>query len=118
MSHLNKGDVVLVQFPFSSGAGTKLRPALVVQEDGLNARLTNTIIAMITTNTGRAGLPTQALIDITTPEGRQSGLHHTSLVNGTNLFTIEQSKVLQRIGSLSPRIMARVDECLKKALAL
>ena len=64
------------------------------------------------------GRVSQALIDITTPEGRQSGLHHTSLVNGTTLFTIEQSKVLQRIGSLSPRIMAPVDECLKKALAL
>lgn len=118
MSHLNKGDVVLVQFPFSSGAGTKLRPALVVREDGLNARLTNTIIAMITTNTGRSGLPTQAFIDLASPEGRQSGLHHTSLVNCTTLFTVEQSKVLQRIGSLSPGIMARVDECLKKALAL
>jgi len=46
---LKRGAVVLVRFPFSSGTDAKVRPALVVQADWNNRRITNTILAMITT---------------------------------------------------------------------
>ena len=72
---MTRGDVVLISFPFSSGVGAKVRPALVVQCDANNRRLLNTIVAMITTSTHLAGKePTQVLIDPGTPEGRRSGL--------------------------------------------
>ena len=45
---VNRGDVVLLDHPFSTGAGSKVRPVLVVQGDRDNARLTSTIVAMIT----------------------------------------------------------------------
>jgi mRNA-degrading endonuclease toxin of MazEF toxin-antitoxin module len=48
---LQRGDVVVVRFPFSSGAGAKLRPAVVVQNDVNNSRLQNVIVAAITTTT-------------------------------------------------------------------
>jgi mRNA interferase MazF len=58
-----RGDVVLVQFPFSNGSTTKKRPALVVQCDRNNKRLVNTIIAMISTNISLAGVePSQFLL--------------------------------------------------------
>jgi len=47
-----RGDVVVVAFPFISGGGGKNRPALVVQCDRDNQRLSNTIVAMITGNVG------------------------------------------------------------------
>ena len=53
---MRRGDVVLVHFPFSSGTGGKLHPALVVQNDANNARLQNTIVAMITSSTKSAGV--------------------------------------------------------------
>ena len=97
----SKGDVVLLDFPFSSGSGTRAAsPALVVQNDRDNARLSNTIVAMITSNTGRAHEATHLLIDISTPEGPLSGLHR-SIVSCNNLFTIEQRFVTRRIGKLS-----------------
>jgi mRNA-degrading endonuclease toxin of MazEF toxin-antitoxin module len=62
----------------------KVRPALVVQSDHNNVRLTHTIVAIITKTTHRAtSEATQLLIDISTPEGKQSGLLHTSAVKGT-----------------------------------
>ena len=64
-----RGDVVLVDYPFSSGSGFKRRPALVVQNDRDNARLTNTIVAMITSHTVRANEATQLLIAVSTPKG-------------------------------------------------
>lgn len=49
--NVSRGDIVLVAFPFTSGRGGELRPAVVVQADTLNMRLTNTVIAGITTTT-------------------------------------------------------------------
>jgi mRNA interferase MazF len=115
---IRRGDVVLLDYPFSSGAAAKPRPALVVQNDRDNQRLTNTIVVMITSLTRRAHEPTQLVIDISTPEGKQSGLHHTSVINCINLFTVEQSKVLRTIGGLSGSLMAQINACLKVALEL
>ena len=98
----SRGDVVLVDWPFASGSGAKVRPALVVQADANNQRLANTIVAMITSRTQRAlHEATQLLIDISTPEGRQTGLNSTSAVNCANLFTVSQQKILRTIGTLS-----------------
>lgn len=115
---VNRGDVVLAWYPFSSGAGGKRRPCLVVQDDADNARLANTVVVQITSNLRAAGEPTQLLIEVSTPEGKQSGLLHDSLVSCNNIATIEQSLVAKVIGSLPPDVMAKVDVCLKAALGL
>jgi mRNA-degrading endonuclease toxin of MazEF toxin-antitoxin module len=78
--------VVLALFPFTDGSGTKRRPGLVVQGDRNNRRLNDVILALITSNTQRASQePTQLLIDIATPDGRQSGLLHPSAVKCEHL---------------------------------
>jgi mRNA interferase MazF len=115
---VQRGDVILVDWPFAGGGATKRRPALVVQNDRDNQRLTITILVMITSLTRRALEPTQLLIDLATPEGRQSGLRLNSVVNCVNLFTVEQTKVVNTLGSLSPAPMQQVDACLKVALDL
>lgn len=116
---MNRGDIVLVNFPFSSGVGSKVRPALVVQCDANNQRLRNTIVAMITTSTRLAGRePTQVLVDPRTPVGRQWGLLHPSVVKCENLFTVERSVVIRTIGHLSPVVLAQVDDALKSSLEL
>jgi mRNA interferase MazF len=116
---VKRGDIVLVPVPFSSGTGGKVRPALVVQADRNNRRLDDTIVALITSTTHRAGRePTQLLIDITTAEGQQSGLLQTSAVRCEHLATLEQSLIIRVIGSLPPSLMSQVDACLKVALAL
>ena len=70
--NVQRGDVVLVDYPYPSGAGAKVRPVLVVQNDRDNQRLLNTIVAQITSVTRRALEPTQLLIELATPEGRDS----------------------------------------------
>ena len=114
-----RGDVVIVQFPYQDGTRGKNRPALVVQCDQNNRRLQNTVVAMITGNTQRAGTePTQLLLDPSTPEGQSSGLHGPSGVKCENLFTVSQAHILRTIGRLSPALMAKVDACLKASLGL
>jgi mRNA interferase MazF len=75
---VRRGDVVLLQAPFTTRAGAKTRPMLVVQNDRNNSRMANTILAFITTNTSRASEPTQVLVDVGTPEGSPSGLKHSA----------------------------------------
>jgi len=114
-----RGDVVLLDHPFSSGAGSKVRPVLVVQGDLDNARLTSTIVAMITRTIHRAGqVESQLLIDITTPEGQATGLKATSAVNCSNLFTVDEQLLRKKIGKLPQSVMQRVNDCLKAALAI
>ena len=115
---MNRGDVVLVPFPFQDKPGEKIRPAVVVQGDAENRRLANTILAMITGNLDDAGQPTTVLVDPRTPDGAGSGLNGPSLVKCYNLATVRQRRVLQVIDHLSDAVMQAVSQALKAALAL
>ena len=44
---MKRGDVVLVDYPFSEGGGSKVRPAVVVLADTYNRKLSHTVVAMI-----------------------------------------------------------------------
>ena len=48
-----RGDVVMVDFPFTDTGQSKVRPALVVQNDRDNQKIRKTVIAMITVNGSR-----------------------------------------------------------------
>jgi mRNA-degrading endonuclease toxin of MazEF toxin-antitoxin module len=114
-----RGDVVIIDHPFSDATGSKVRPALIVQTDARNSRLTETIIALITKNTNLVATdPTQLLIDLKTPDGRASGLHVNSAVKCGKLFTVHENLIRNRIGLLTPMLMQKIDACLKVALAL
>jgi mRNA interferase MazF len=116
---VKRGDVVLLDHPFSTGVGSKVRPVLVVQGDRDNVRLTSTIVAMITRTIHRIGqVDTQLLIDITTPEGKATGLRTASAVTCSNLFTVSEQLLRRKIGELPPSVMMQVNDCLKAALAI
>lgn len=115
---MNRGDVALLDFPYSDGSGSKVRPVLIVQNDRDNQRLSNTIVVLITKNISRTHEPTQALVDVSTADGQQSGLNQTSAVTCTNLFTVSQSKIRRTTGSLPPSLMTQVDDGLRASLSL
>jgi mRNA interferase MazF len=96
----------------------KVRPTLIVQNDADNARMANTIVVMITGNVRRAGEPTQLLIDESHPDWLLSGLHQPSVVNCSNIYTIQQAYVSRVIGSLSDATMSQISDCLKFALGI
>lgn len=116
---MRRGDIVLAELPFSDRSGGKKRPALIVQCDRNNQRLDDVILAMITGSALRAAVePTQLLVDINTPEGRQTGLLHTSAVKCKHLITLHRQFIGRVIGRLPSEIMKRVDRCLKESLGL
>lgn len=114
-----RGDVVILDFPQAPGQPPKRRPAVVVQSDHNNSRLTNSIFAMVTSNIRLATTePAQVLIDVGTPDGQRTGLPRTSAVKCENLYTLPQATVLKTIGQLSPALLRQVDDALKTSLGL
>ena len=116
---MKRGDVVLIDFPFTTGSGSKKRPALVVQCDRNNARLQDTIVAIVTSNITRASHePTQYTIDPSHPDWKASGFRLPSVVKCEHLYTFHQQRVLRTIGQLSAATMLEINECLKSSLEL
>jgi mRNA interferase MazF len=115
---VKRGDVVLTYVANVGSAGGKVRPALVVQSDHNNARLNETIIAAVTSNTTRKHEATQLLIEIASPQGAASGLLHDSVVRCERLHSIPQSDIRRAIGSLPGALMQSINECLKAALGI
>ncbi len=117
--NLKRGDIVVVDFPQQIGEAVKRRPVVVVQNDQNNRRLSNSIFAMVTSNTRLAATePTQVNIDVATPDGKLSGLLRTSAIKCENLYTLPTSVVRQKIGRLSTVHLAMLNDALKSSLAL
>jgi mRNA interferase MazF len=115
--NVKRGDVVMVDWLFSDCTGSKRRPALVVQADVYNATLDDTILALITGSARRrVGAATQVEIDITTPDGMQTGLVINSVVQCENLVTVDCKFILRIRGRLSASLMQKVNDSLKTAL--
>lgn len=89
----DRGDVVVVPFPFSDRAEAKRRPALVLSRQGFN-RHGHTVMAMVTT--GRVpGWPG----DILLADYAEAGLAVPCVVR-MKLFTLDNRLILRRIGRL------------------
>jgi mRNA interferase MazF len=111
-----RGDVVLVLFPNSDLRTAKRRPALVIQRDDLNSGLSQTIVAMISSNLARRGHASRIFISRDSAEGKSAGLRLDSVIMTDNLATILESEMDSNLGHLPA--MKTVDAALKHTLAL
>jgi mRNA interferase MazF len=112
---MTRGEVVLVDWPYSDQTGKKLRPAIVVQNDLLNGLIDDTVLVQITTT--KHGIP-DTEVEIDPGQETASGLLHVSYASCDNILTYDQGLVQQTLGFLSPATMRQVAECLKKVLEL
>jgi mRNA-degrading endonuclease toxin of MazEF toxin-antitoxin module len=115
---MHRGDVVLVRFPHPSGLRGKKRPAVVVQSDAYSGVLNTIIVAEVTKNLTMASDPACLFIDMTTPEGKATGLLRDSVVSCLVLVTVYADTVAQVLGSLSPTLIQRLNGCLRVAMGL
>lgn len=112
---MRRGDVVLVDWPYSDRTGSKLRPAVVVQADFLNGLIDDTILVQLTRTAH--GIPgTEVAIDPAQETG--SGLSHVSYASCANLLTADPALIDQTIGYVSDAVLGQIGICLKKVLDL
>lgn len=101
-----RGDIVVVPFPFTDIAFTKRRPALALSARQFNAQSAHTVLAMIT-SAAHSRWPT----DIPIMAGAATGLSHPSLIRW-KLFTLSNELISHRAGSLDPATLARANAAL------
>ena len=114
-ANYKRGDVLLVLYPHSDLRTATLRPAIVVQADGLETGIPQVIVAMITSRMFRANHPSRVKVLLSSPEGLQSGLLTDSVVVTDNLATVVASAIERVIGSLP---MQPIDRSLRHTLGL
>jgi mRNA-degrading endonuclease toxin of MazEF toxin-antitoxin module len=115
---MNRGDVILVRFPHPSGLRGKKRPAVVVQSDAYAGVVTTLIVAEVTKNLTLASDPACLFVAVNTPEGKATGLLQDSVVSCLLLATVDVDRVAKVLGSLSPTMKQKLNDCLKAALGL
>ena len=112
---MNRGEVVLVDWPFSDLTGSKLRPAVVVQADFLNGLIDDSVFVKIQ---GRAyGIPgTEVILD--PADETASGLLKVSYASCRDFLTRDRALVHHTLGVLSDAAMREIEECLKVVLGI
>jgi mRNA interferase MazF len=108
-----RGDVLLVPFPFSDLSTTKVRPAVVVSSPLYLANEPDLLLAAITSTIATSPSP----LDYVLSNWRSAGLRYPSAFKPV-LFTLDPARVLHRIGRLTPADLAEIDQRLRNALAL
>lgn len=90
------------------------RPVLVISSDDFNrSRIRTVLVAAMTGNFGLSKAPGNVLV-----EAVESGLPRDSVVNVSQLATLDKGYLGERVGSLGTRTMLAVDDGLRTALAL
>ena len=111
---IKRGDVVLADLePVKGSEQGKTRPCLVIQNDIGNRVSPITIVAAITSKTGKE-------YPFTVFVGKGGGnLSFDSLVLCNQIRSVStQDRITKKIGALKPSTMKKVDEALKTSLAL
>jgi len=100
--------------PPGGSAPAKRRPVLVIQADSFNASRINTVISAVITSNQRL---TAAPGNVDLPRS-VSGLSKDSVVNVSQIATLDRRQLLERVSSLSAEAMAEVADGLRLALDL
>ena len=106
--NIRRGDIYYADLsPVVGSEQGGIRPVLIVQNDVGNRFSPTVIAAAITSQRGKAKLPTHILLDSHT-----TGLSRDSVVLLEQVRTIDKHRLKERMGRLDPGSMDRVDEAL------
>ena len=90
------------------------RPVLVVQSDDFNrSRLATAVVVAITTNMALAFAPGNVVC-----RPKSTGLRRPSVINVSQVATVDRRQLTERIGRVPQPTMQQVDDGLRLVLAL
>jgi len=112
---MNRGEIWWAELaePTGSEPGFK-RPVLIIQSDDFNrSRISTVIVAVISSNIRLAQSPGNVLLP-----RKISGLPKDSVINISQIFTIDKKFLAEQICNISERYMKQVEKGLKLVLSL
>ncbi len=110
---MNRGDIWWANLPEPVGSGPGYRrPVLVLQSDAFNqSRISTVVVLVITKNVQLAKAPGNVLL---TP--RMSGLDIDSVVNVSQILTLDKSLLTEYVSSLTEAKMAKIEAGVRLVL--
>ena len=101
---MRQGEVYWLRFAGSGSEPSGRRPALVIQHDRFNrSAIQTTIVAAITSNLLLAGVPGNVRL-----KKGEANLPRPSVVNMTQVRTIDRDRLRELIGTIGPRRIREV----------
>ena len=108
-----RGDIVLVRFPFTDLSGSKRRPAIV-----LAAYPPDIVVAFISSQVPIELEPSDVMLTPTSPFFVSTGLKVASIIRLRKVATLEESLITRSLGQLPPVLLTAVDEALLAGLGI
>lgn len=112
---MQQGEVWWAALPEPAGSGPGYRrPVLIVQADDFNrSRISTVVVAVLTSNVALAQAPGNVLL-----QARRTGLPRDSVVNVSQLLTVDKRLLTEKIRALDSTSMADVNDGLRLVLAI
>lgn len=112
---MRRGEVWWAALPEPAGSGPGYRrPVLIVQANDFNrSQISTVIVAVLTSNVALAQAPGNVLI-----KARRAGLSRDSVVNVSQLLTLDKRLLTEKIRAIDSAGMADVDDGLRLVLAI
>lgn len=112
---IKRGEIWWAELPESVGSEPGYRrPVVIIQSNEFNKSKINTIVtAVITSNLRLAAAPGNVLLSV-----KKSKLPKGSVINVSQIITIDKSFLTNKIHTLSNKIMEQVDEGVRLLLKL
>jgi len=114
---MRRGEIWWASLPEPAGSGPGFRrPILILSANSFNESRISTLIAVVITSNlrladapGNVRLPARA---------RGLGLSKASVLNVSQIITLDKSFLTQRIGKLPPRLQTAVDDGIRLVLGV
>jgi len=112
---MQRGDIWWADLPDPLGAAPGYRrPVLLLQADAFTeSRLATIVVVVITSNLRLAAAPGNVLLPAT-----ESGLPKDSVVNGSQIVTLDKQTLDERIGQVSAHTLALIENGIRLVLDL
>lgn len=112
---MKRGEIWWAALPAPSGSGPGFRrPVVVVQSNPFNqSRIATVLVATITSNLVLAEAPGNVRVSKTS-----SGLSKPSVVNVSQIVTLDRKLMARRVRALPADTMRKIDEGLRLVLGL
>ena len=113
---LQRGDVVLVTFPFTDLSGSKKRPAVVLQTE--TAQSSDLILAFISSVIPKSPGKAELVLLPSQRDFITTGLKVPSVIRLDKLATLDRRLVVRKLGELRQQQTQLMDEALLYALGI
>ena len=112
---MRRGEIWWASLPDPQGSGPGLRrPVLVIQDNPFNeSRIRTVVVAAVSSNLRLAEAPGNVLLN-----EDESKLSRVSVINVSQILTVDKSFLTEQVSVLGTGIMARVDAGLNLGLGL